>query len=1112
MFAHLHVRSWFSFLAGGSSPEDLAEHAAGMGMGALALTDLNGVYGVVRFQQACRRRGIRPVTGAEVHVADAGPLVLLARTLSGYANLCRILSAAHAASHERPAVGLDVVAAHAGDLICLSGGRDGLLHRLMSDRREREATAWLARLRDAFGEGLHVELAHYSRPHDGALIERLHGLALRMGIAPVATGDVRYARREHYPRYDLATCTRLGITVHDRHPERPVNGASYLRSEAGMRRIIPFPDAVERSGAIAAECSVDLLPEIITTPGAVIPPGSTAREYLMERCSAALFERYPAAKQETAMAQLRREIAVVSRLSLEEFFLVVSEVTAEARRRGIRCAGRGSAANSIIAYLLRITGVDPLEHHLLFERFLHGGRKSIPDIDVDFDSERREEIIAWMEERFGHEQTAMTATVITYGLRMAVRDVAKALGWPREAIDATARLLPHGDPCDVTAHREAIAEALGSSPLVDVLVLMTAGLQGCPRHLGLHSGGMILSRRPLENFTPLQRSANGVTMVQFDKNDVERLGLVKLDVLGLRMLATLSETLELVERHMRERIELDDLPLDDPATFDLIRSGRTLGTFQIESQGQMHLLALNQPETFNDLIAEVALFRPGPVQSGMVKPFVARRRGTAPVAYDHPDLEPILRDTYGVLLFQEQVLEIAHLFAGMPMDEADSFRSLMSKLRSASQMEEMRGRFVGGAVRRGVPEPTAQEVFNKVSHFVGYGFCRSHAAAFAKTVYQSCWLKRHHPAAYMAAVMQHRPGMYSLNTLEEEAKRFGVPVLLPEINRSGVRYELEQTADGAWAIRKPLAAITTLSADDARAIAMERLNGPYTSVEDCYARVPLGRDTWEHLARSGAFDALAGSSRRALWEVGVLARRLGASGQRRAPMLFDLPAIEEADIPALPELRAQERLAWDYLAHGAARAHPMTLVRRALTMLEIRSIGTYRAFGGMAPEPGGRPDAAPGTAPRPPIVTIAGVSILKQRPPTANGVLFLTLEDETGFIQCIVYPALQELHGAKLRSGALVVRGELQMVGAWRGMVVRDVWALDGMLGGYEGYPSAYGGTDRLVVPALGEAEPNIEGYQMGLFEGAETAPATVHVPRNRRRRSRDGHREMGVR
>jgi error-prone DNA polymerase len=441
----------------------------------------------------------------------------------------------------------------------------------------------------------------------------------------------------------------------------------------------------------------------------------------------------------------------------------------------------------------------------------------------------------------------------------------------------------------------------------------------------------------------------------------------------------------------------------------------------------------------------------------MVNPFIRRRKGIEPVVYEHDDLKPILHDTYGVILFQEQVLEVAHTFAGMSLQEADDFRSLMSKFRSAIEMEGMRDRFVGGATGRGVDAETANSVFDKVAKFVGYGFCRSHAAAFAKTVYHSAWLKCHHPAAFMAAIMQHRPGMYNLTTLEQESRRFGVPILPPDINRSGVRYDLERTPDGKLAIRKPLASVTELSAADAKMIVLARLAGPFTGIADLYTRVSLSRDVLDNLARSGALDEIAEaspdkgemsgsregqekvsareytSSRSALWQVGLLARRLGPAGRERPPSLLELPAIDEIDIPELPPLTELERLRWDYQGHGSARRHPMTLLRRTLNDLEIRPIETIARF----------TRSHLRSRSHPLVLTLAGMVILRQMPPTAKGVMFVTLEDETGYVQCIMQIPVRERFEEELRHPALIVRGEVQIAGNWRGLVAREVWRLE---------------------------------------------------------------------
>lgn len=1197
MFVHLHVRSWFSFLAGASSPHALVERAARLGQPALALTDRHGVYGIVRFQKACRELGLHAVTGAEVLV-DGAPLVLLAQDGGGYRNLCRLLTEAHLASagvgaaggagtdlpagapnhtgpspraaganrdggqaaigaglahgapdaadlsdllaaaaeplptdrRDPPGVTLDALAARASGLICLTGGRQGRLWQLAARRRTAAARAWLGALRDIFGDALYVELVHGLLPEDGAVAARLEGLARQEGVPTVAANDARYATPADWRRCDLLTCVRLNLPVAEPHAERPRNAEAYLKSEAQLRRLLPWPEAFARTVEVAQRCRVDLVPEYITPPAARIPEGVTADALLESLCRAGLDRLYPPAGRAAAEAQLRREFGVISSLDLSEFFLVVHEVVGAARGRGIRCAGRGSAANSIVAYLLGITAVDPIRHNLLFERFLHGGRKGTPDIDVDFDADRRDEVIAWMEQRFGLEQTAMTANVVTYKLRLALRDVAKALGWPLAKVDELSQSVPSGLACQVVEHRQPITRVLGASPLLELLFERVADLHGCPRHLGLHVGGMILSRKPLSHFTPVQVSANGVRMVQFDKEDVEAMGLVKLDVLGLRMLACLSEGATLVLRHEGIQIDFHALPLDDEGVFELIRSGKTVTLFQIESQGQMHLIAKNQPETFDDLVAEVALFRPGPLQGGMVHPFVRRRRGLEPVVYEHPSLEPILRDTYGVILFQEQVLDVAHRFAGLSLAEADDFRCLMSKRHDPERMREMGVRFVAGAVARGVPQPVAQSVFEQVSHFIGYGFCRSHAAAFALTVYHSAWMKCYHPAAHLAAFMQHRPGFYNLMTIEEEARRFGVPVLLPEINQSGTRYDLARLADGRLAIRKPLTAIKGLSEEVARQIVWARMSATFRSVEDLATRVFLDRRVFDGLACSGALDALAGSSRTALWEAGVAANRLETRPDApRAATLFEMPLVLPEDVPELPPLTAAERLSWDYRTTGAGRVHPLTLARRHLNDLGVLAIdacfrmipmfpkegahaagfaggyddglpsgaaagrvaepnlgaSTEAGAGAPAPDTAARAGAGPaagavdaqigggqrgkgllgggaGADQGGPLVTVAGIAILRQRPPTAKGYMFVTLEDETGFLQCIVRPTIYAKHYDALIQPAVIFRGQLQATGHWRGVVVHEAWPLAGVFGGYSGFPSSRGGQDHL--------------------------------------------------
>jgi error-prone DNA polymerase len=1037
---HLHVHSWFSFLEGASSPADLAATAASHGQPALALTDSHSVAGVVQFAGACKANGIKPIFGATI-IVDGYPLVLLAANHEGYANLCDLLTLAH---YDRENIGIKSYDFHSenlhdrtGGLLCLTGDRQGRLSALCQRGDYRAANDWLLTLSELFPLRVFVELCHHERPDDPLLVHVLSEGARKHGLYCIVTNAVRHAHARGYAWHDALTCARLGLTITQPHLLRPVNDAAYLCREADLRaRGLP-PNAIANAKAIAGLCDVELLPGEVTPPVAHIPQGIPPLNYLRDLCRQGMKKRYPHARSklwQQAAQTLRHETNIIAELGLEEFFLVVREVIEFARSRGIRCSGRGSAANSVVAYLLGITEVDPVRHHLLFERFLHAGRKEMPDIDVDFETHRREEVIAWMEERFGPAHTAMTANVVTFRLRLAVREMAKVLGYPLWQIDKLGKVLPPTSARKVRAYRDDIAAVLGESPLLEILLGLVEQLHDCPRHLSLHSGGMILSRQPLRYLSPVQCSANGVRQVQFSKDDVEALGLIKFDVLGLRMLSVVTEAVELLRADGEAAPDVDNLPLSDEPTFELIRAGRTMSVFQIESPGQWNLLSRTQPREFDDLIAQVALFRPGPLQGNMVNPYVQRRRGLAPVTYPHPSLEPVLKDTYGVILFQEQVLEIAHAFAGLSLAEADEFRRLMSKFRDAEEMEGMRAQFVGGAIKKhGVTALLANSVFDAVAKFVGYGFCRSHAAAFARTVYQTAYLKAHHPAAFMAAVMEHKPGFYPLNTILEEARHCGVRVLSVDIHRSDVKYRLE-----TGAIRLPFTQVQGLSAEPAAALVLARLELPFRGIEDCYRRVRLPRDVWNNLARAGAFTAF-GARRDVLWQLGDLARRIGTSGQEQQAL--DETVFRLDEVPQLHQLTPAESAVWDFQTTGVtAGPHPIAMRRPHLARLgatPIRDLTSQR--------PGGR-------------VLAAGAVISRQRPPTAKGMTFLLLEDETGRLPTAITPPVYEKYRTKVRSSGLLIEGRLESAGpgqsgVYRSVLIQRLWPLEEALGGYRGHP-----------------------------------------------------------
>jgi error-prone DNA polymerase len=1029
---HLHTHSWFSFLGGTSSPAALVKAAAELGQPALALTDTHTLSGAVQFARACQRAGIKPLFGATVEV-DGFPLVLLCQNREGYANLCDLLTLAHA-DRLHPHLDFEQLWPHTEGLLCLTGDRWGYLATAIREQRFVEAQEFLQQLKALFRERLYLEVTHHQRPGDGQGIRWLAQLGEECDVPLVATNAVRHARAGDYALYDALTCARLGLTVGDPHPLRPVNNRAFLRAEAKLQELGVPVCALSNTYRIAEMCDVELLPDSVTPPQALVPPGLTPTRYLWQLCQASLQRKFPGTQKETtrrARATLKHEMAVITELGLEEFFLVVREVVEFARSQGIRCSGRGSAANSLVAYLLGITPVDPIQHNLLFERFLHTGRRGMPDIDVDFQSDRRDEVIAWMAQHFGEAHTAMAANVITFRLRLAVREMAKVLGYPLPLIDQVSKILPHGSARKVREHRAAMAAILGESVLLENLLCLVEALPGCPRHLSLHSGGMILSRALLRTLSPIQTSANSVRQLQFNKDDVEALGLIKFDVLGLRMLSVVSETVELLRQKAdateKEKAEdkvpgqelapaplqvpdvkapqvpdVDALPLDDKKAFELIRSGQTMSVFQIESPGQWNLLSRTQPETFDDLVAQVALFRPGPLQGGFVHPFARRRRKQEAVTYPHPSLESVLKDTQGIVLYQEQVLEIAHVFAGLSLAQADEFRRLMSKFRNSDEMEGMRQRFVEGAVAKHEVAPAvANEVFDIIAKFVGYGFCRSHAASFAQIVYQTAYLKAHHPAQYMAAVMQHHPGFYPINTLLEEARHLGVPVLPVDVTCSGIKYFVEQNA-----IRVPLTQIKGLSVESAAAIVGEREAKAFVSLEDLYRRVELSKDLWDALARSGALSPF-GRRRRVLWELGILRRRLGTSGGAR--LALEAGAHDPDETPAIKKLGARQQMVWDFQTQGLTTGpHPLELCRPALKELGVAPIRTL-----WTRRPGGR-------------VLVGGMVIVRQRPPTANGMCFLVLEDESGRIQVAVTPPVFEKHQELLRLPMLMVEGVLE--------------------------------------------------------------------------------------
>jgi len=1009
-FVHLHVHSPFSFLDGASAIDELVQHAADLEMPALALTDHDNLSGAVRFVQACTAAGIKPIIGCELTLAGGWHLTALATSPKGYANLCRIVSAAHLHSPRgQPRATWDDLIRCREDLLFLAGCRRSEVPALLYQRRFREAEAAARRYRDALGrDRFLLALEGTELPGQHGVNRALAELAERLGLMAVATGNVHYATRARHPVHDVLRCIALGITVEEPHPQRPFNDQLHLIPPAVMReRFAWYPRAVANTLAVAERCQPALVLGQPRHPRFPLPEGKTAQGLLRELTWAGARRRYG-----RISAALRRrieeELAIIDHLAMADYFLVAWDVVQFARGRGIRSSGRGSAADSVVAYCLGLTDVDAFRRNLRFERFLSIERGEPPDIDIDFEAERRDEVAAYVYQRYGRDHVAAVATYHTYHARGALREVGKALGFSPEDIDAVAKRMPHL-PAD------AIERALRHYPELRPVsfdgdarrrqwLALAQALAGFPRHLGTHSSGLVISATPLLDVTPLQMSAKGVVMSQFDKDDVEALGLMKLDLLFLRMLGAVNTASRAVQRR-DPGFDYDRIPDGDPRTYQRLRRGDTVGAFQLESPAQRALHPRLRPREFEDIVASVALIRPGPIKGDMVRPFIARRNGQEPITYIHPKLKPILEKTYGVVLFQEQVIEIAREIAGFTPGEADRLRRAMSSFRSQAEMDRIGEEFVAKAIAQGCTPETARTIFGYIAGYAGYGFCEAHAASFATTAYKTTYLLEHYPAEFYAALLAHQPmGYYPPNTLLWEAKRRGVPARGPCVNKSGPLCTVED--DGA--IRIGLQQIRALSGATLAALLDARADKPFTSLTDFCRRVPpLTIEEAQQLVLAGAFDALH-ANRRALFL--QLPAVLGDSRRAREPQ-GHLRLERESPLGDVEDFPPLERDLREYYALGlTVERHLMQHWRPRLRGRGVSDCARARRL------PHGHP------------VTVAGLCIRPHRPPTKSGrtVVFLTLEDETGLIDVTVFEDVYMRWGADLFvSPLLLVSGRI---------------------------------------------------------------------------------------
>lgn len=1026
-FVHLHVHSPFSFLDGGSSLADLVGQAAALGQPALAITDHNGLSGAVAFHRQATAAGIKPILGAEVTMAGGYHLTVLAPDRAGYAALCRLLTGAHLSSPRgEPQATYAQLAEEAEQLLVLSGCRRGEIPGAILAGDYGRAYHAARRLRGLLGpDRFYLELEGCALPGTRALNGALTELGDRLGIPLTITANAHYASKEAFPVHDLLTCVRTLTRLDEVHPDRRLNAENWLRPAADMGRLaLGRRDALANTVAIAERCAAKPLPGGEPRLPAFIdlPPGTSADAYLRELVRAGARWRYGKITRRVA-DRLEHELDVILKLGYADYFLLVWDVARHARGLGIRLGGRGSAADSAVSYCLGLTEVDAIGRGLLFERFLSLERAQKPDIDLDFDARRRDEVSAYVYAKYGEGRVATVCTYNTFQARSALRDFGKALGVPAADLDRLAKRFPHLRADAIPAALERYPELRqGGLPLerYQGLFQACAAVAGFPRFLGTHLGGLVICRDPLTSLTPLQQAAKGVTITQFDKADIEELGLVKLDLLCLRTLSAVSDTLEGLAGDGTP-IDYDTLSLADRPTFARLNSGETIGVFQLESPAQRSLQAVLGAEHMEDVIASVALIRPGPIKGNMVSPFIARRKGEEPVTHLHPKLAPILGKTYGVVLFQEQVIEVAMAVAGFTPGDADRLRRVMTHGRSQREMDAIGEEFVERAAARGVKREVAVDIFAMLAGYASYGFCEAHAAAFATTAYKTAYLVEHHPAHFFAAILSSQPmGYYPPNTICTEARRRGVAILPLDINRSQVAFSVEQAGD-RQGIRVGLKAVKGLGPEPAAAVVAEReAAGPFTSLADCCRRLPsLSRDALTALIMGGAFDRVATNRRFLLWRLDDCIGRRGGGG-----LLEQEEPAPGPDFPDFPEaeqfLQEYDSLGLQVRRHAMAYLRPRLAERGWVTSADLKRV------------PAGRR------------VTVAGLVIRPHRPPTRSGrtVVFFSLEDEFGLTDVTMFEHTYQAYGQRIFTSPrppLAVTGLVQRRGRGVSVLAEEV-------------------------------------------------------------------------
>lgn len=1020
-YAELRCISNFTFLRGASRPEELVERAQELGYSALAITDECSMAGVVRAHVAAKQAGLHLLLGAQFSIqprdSSEAPftLVVLAQNLNGYGNLCQFITKLRRSS-EKGTYRLNLDEIDGKEL------RDNLVllcpERCATDPQLAAMGGWAL---THFTGRCWIGVDLVRRLDDELWLHRMRELSDLTALPLVAVGDVHMHVRSRKPLQDVLTATRVGKPLTECGYALQRSAERHLRSRLRLAQTFPA-ELLAQTLRVAERCKFSLDELRYQYPDEVVPAGHTAASYLRQATYEGAGRRWPGGIPEKVQHQIEHELELICELKYEPYFLTVYDIVAFARSRNILCQGRGSAANSVVCYCLGVTEVDPARMSVLFERFISRERNEPPDIDIDFEHQRREEVIQYLYQKYGRDRAALTAAVISYRPRSAIRDVGKALGFELEVVDAIAKGQQWFDGRSIRQERFDELGMDTSSLAVQQLITLTEQLIGFPRHLSQHTGGFVLTRDLLCRMVPVENaSMPDRTVIEWDKDDLDAAGLLKVDVLALGMLSAIRRALEFISRRRGFNFSMQDIPAEDKATYDMICRADTVGVFQIESRAQMTMLPRLKPRRFYDLVIEVAIVRPGPIQGGMVHPYLRRRQGIDPVSYPSEALKEALGRTLGVPVFQEQVMQVAMLAAGFTAGEADGLRRAMAAWKRKGGLEKYYDKIVHGMTSRGYEREFAEQIFEQIKGFSEYGFPESHAASFALLVYASCWIKRHEPAAFLAAMLNSQPlGFYSASQLVQDARRHGVEVRPVDVMHSEVDCTIEDI-ESKPAVRLGLRLISSLRSTSAQRIAQERHRAPFDTAEQLAMRVRLQQHEMKVLAAAGALATLSGHRRQQVWD---------AAAMHAAPELLEVATVDEAflELPAAPE---GEEVLWDFASTGLTlRSHPMRLLRPRLNKYKLKTSRQLRTV-----VSGER-------------VRTAGIVTLRQQPGTANGTVFVSLEDEEGCTQVIVWRDVRdEQRQVLLGSRLLAVEGRWQRQGQVCNLIAERLADLSHLLG-----------------------------------------------------------------